>query len=662
VIALRLPDRGVAARHEFTRLVWANGALLICLLPHIPRLPVWISLLTAACMGWRLAAALYRWRPPSRGLRIVLATGGFAGVIASYGTVNGVEAGSALLVVMMDMKLLETWRRRDYQVLMFIAYFLILSQLLYGPGIWTLPWMVFAVWVTTVSLLQSVRVAAPLHAATAGRLVARMLAFALPIMLILFLLFPRVPGPFWSMPTRSDSASTGLSDEMSPGAITALSRSTEVAFRVSFEGRIPPPAQRYWRGPVLHHFDGTTWREAGSLPQRVEGLLPAGQPVQYRVTLEPHDRPWLLALDYPEFWTVPGAYRTRDYQLLNRHSVEQLKAYDVRSYPDARIDLNLPPDVRHMDLRLPRDRNPQSLDYARQLRARHFDDRDLLDAVLTRFREEPYVYTLQPPALTGAHPVDEFLFDTRRGFCEHYASAFTVIMRAAGIPARVVTGYQGGEVNPIGRRMTVRQSDAHAWSEVWLAGEGWVRVDPTAAVAPERIELSLADALPYGERVPGQFLRTVPGLEQLRQGWDAIDAAWNDWVLGYGPERQLELLRSFGFSNPDWRGLALILGICVALALAGVAAWLAWRYRPPKPDETVRLYGRFLGQLARHGVRRHQWEGPVDFADRAARQRPDDAVAIGVITKSYVRLRYAEDAGPGELERLRRLIKAYRPA
>jgi len=565
MIGLAWADRGEGARHEFVRLVWASIALTTCLLPHLPRLPAWISLLTIVCIGWRLTAALNGWRPPGRGLRIVLAAGGFAGVIASYGTVNGVEAGSALLVVMMDMKLLETWRRRDYQVLMFIGYFLILSQLLNGPEIWTVPWMALAVWVTTVSLLQSVRVAAPLPAGAAGGLVARMLLFALPIMALLFLLFPRVPGPFWSMPTRSGGASTGLTDEMSPGAISALSRSNEVAFRVSFEGPIPPPAQRYWRGPVLHHFDGATWREPRGAPAWGDGLFPAGTPVLYRVTLEPHDRPWLLALDYPEFWTEFGAYRSGDYQLLSRRPVDQLKAYDVRSYPDAQVDLDLPAPLREIDLRLPADRNPQARRLARALRAEFANDRGLLYAVLSRFREEDFVYTLRPPPLAGADPVDEFLFETRRGFCEHYASAFTVLMRAAGIPARVVTGYQGGEVNPLSRRMTVRQSDAHAWSEVWLEGEGWIRVDPTAAVAPERIELSLADALPDGERLPGQFLRTLPGLAQLRQGWDAVDAAWNEWVLGYGPERQLALLRSLGISDPDWRGLALVLGLAIGL-------------------------------------------------------------------------------------------------
>jgi hypothetical protein len=341
--------------------------------------------------------------------------------------------------------------------------------------------------------------------------------------------------------------------------------------------------------------------------------------------------------------------------------VDQLRAYDVRSYPDARTDLDLPPALRALDLRLPPGRNPEAQRLAQALRAEYETDRGLLYAVLARFRDEPFVYTLQPPPLTSGDPVDEFLFETRRGFCEHYASSFAVLMRGAGIPARVVTGYQGGEVNPLSRRMTVRQSDAHAWAEVWLEGEGWVRVDPTAAVAPERIELSLADALPYGERIPGRFLRTLPGLEQLRQGWDALDAAWNDWVLGYGPDRQLALLRSLGVSDPDWRALAVALALAVGCALVALAGWLAWRYRPPAPDETQRLYQRFQSLLARRGLQRHHWEGPVDFAERAMRLRPADAAAIGGITRSYVRLRYEEDPRPGELERLRRLVQAFRP-
>jgi transglutaminase-like putative cysteine protease len=643
------------------RVSWAVGALLVSTAPHLPRMPAWVSLLTVACLAWRVAAAARGWNMIWRWLRMIVAGAVFIGVYVTYGTINGIEAGSALLVVMMDMKVLETARRRDFQVLMFIAYFLVLAQLLFEPAIWTLVYMGASVWVTTTALLQAVRSGPALPVASASRMVGKMMAVSLPVMLVLFLLFPRVPGPFWAMPTRSGSASSGLDDQMSPGSINALSLSDEIAFRVAFEGSAPPPRQRYWRGPVFHQFDGVSWREAGRMPMLRADVEPRGEPVRYRITLEPHDRPWLLALDFPEAWAGIRGFMTFDYKLVARRPVDQLVAYDVVSYPDAVTDVELSDWVRNWSLQLPEGRNPLTVELGRQLRVQHGSDREILSTALSRFTSEGFVYTLRPGALIGAHPVDEFMFDTRRGFCEHYASAFTVLMRAAGLPARVVTGYQGGQLNPIGGRFIVRQSDAHAWSEVWLDGEGWVRVDPTAAVAPDRIELGLADAVPAGEAAPGLMLRRLRILEQIRQSWDAVDAAWDEWVLGYGPDQQAALLRSFGVGDPDWRWLAGAMAAMLAAVLAVVAAWLAWKYRPPRPDEVQRLYRRFLGTLARSGLHRHPWEGPLDFSERAVAAFPAHAGAIRRITTSYVRARYGPRESDRELDVMRGLLKAFRP-
>jgi len=643
------------------RLGWSSAALIFSAAPHLPRMPIWISLLTLTCLTWRMTAAIRGWPTPWQWLRLLLALFGLAAVVGSYGTVNGVEAGSALLVVMMNMKVLETRQRRDFQVLMFISYFLILAQLLYEPGIWTVLYMGAAVWLTTTALMQSVRRGPALPPWNAARLVARMLALAVPVMAVLFLLFPRVPGPFWSMPTRGGAGTTGLSDSMSPGAISTLSQSDAVAFRVSFDGRVPIPRQRYWRGPVLHEFDGATWREPARLPVRELSADAIGPAFNYRITMEPHDRPWLLALDYPGGWSATRAFLTYDYQLLSRHPVDQLTAYDAVSYPESPIGMILRPMERRIDLSLPRDRNPRSVALAREMRERFTDDRRLMTAVLARFTQNPYVYTLRPPALRGADPVDEFLFETRRGFCEHYASSFTVLMRAAGIPARVVTGYQGGELNPLNKRMTVRQSDAHAWSEVWLPGEGWIRVDPTAAVAPSRIELSLADAVPYADLAPGRLLRTVPILQNLQQAWDAADSAWNEWILGYGPDQQIALLRSLGVDKPDWRSLTVLLGATLAALLAGLTLWTAWRYRRPQVDEVQRLYQRYARRLARHGIRREPWEGPLHYCDRAVRSLPAFAGAMRGITTCYLRLRYEGRTEPEELVRMRRLVRTFRP-
>jgi len=644
-----------------TRLYWAAGALLISALPHLPRMPIWITMLSLASVAWRLTAAIRRWPSVWRWLRTLLALLTFFGVYVTYGTVNGVEAGSALLIVMMDMKLLETARKRDFQVLMFIAYFLVLAQLLYEPAVWTVAYMAISVWITTVALLQVVRESTPLPAAAAARLVARMMLFALPLMLVLFLLFPRIPGPFWAMPSRGASASTGLNDEMSPGSINTLSLSDEVAFRVTFDGPVPAQQQLYWRGPVLHQFDGATWREAGRMPMWRSRIEARGLEVSYRITLEPHNRPWLLALDFPETWSGIPAFMTFDYKLVARRPVDQLAAYDVISYPEAVIDPDISDWIRSWSLQLPEGRNPRTVELGRQLRREYDSDRAIVDAALQRFTQQEYVYTLRPRALIGADPVDEFLFDTRRGFCEHYASAFTVLMRSAGVPARVVTGYQGGHLNPISNRLTVRQSDAHAWSEVWLSGQGWVRVDPTAAVAPNRIELGLADAVPASEAAPGLLLRRVPLLQRLQLSWDAIDSAWNEWVLGYGPDRQIAFLRSIGVGDPDWRYLVAAMAIGLAGGLVVITAWLAWRFRPPRPEELQRLYLRFTQRLGRRGVRRNPWEGPQDFCVRAAGTLPAHAGAIRRITTSYLRLRYGPDPDPHELDRMRGLMRAFRP-
>lgn len=646
---------------DMARVGWAIGALLVSTAPHLPRMPAWVSLLTVACLAWRVAAAARGWNMMWRWLRMIIAGVVFIGVYVTYGTINGVEAGSALLVVMMDMKVLETARRRDFQVLMFIAYFLVLAQLLFEPAIWTMAFMAGSVWITTTALLQAVRSGPALPTMTASRMVGKMMAVSLPVMLVLFLLFPRVPGPFWAMPTRSGSASTGLDDQMSPGSINALSLSDEIAFRVAFEGAIPPPQQRYWRGPVFHQFDGVSWREAGRMPMQRARVETRGEPVGYRITLEPHDRPWLLALDFADRWSGVRGFMTFDYKLVARRPVDQLIAYDVVSYPDATTDVQISEWIRSWSLQLPEGRNPQTVELARQLREQYGSGRAILEAALSRFTREEFVYTLRPGALIGAHPVDEFMFNTRRGFCEHYASAFTVLMRAAGIPARVVTGYQGGQLNPISDKLIVRQSDAHAWSEIWLPGEGWVRVDPTAAVAPNRIELGLADAVPAGEAAPGLMLRRLPILEQIRQNWDAVDAAWDEWVLGYGPDQQAALLRSFGVGDPDWRWLAGAMAAMLATVLAVLAAWLAWRYRPPRPDEVQLLYRRYLRLLARQGLHRQPWEGPLDFSDRAVAAFPAHAGAIRRITTSYVRARYGPDEPDRELDVMRGLLKAFRP-
>ena len=643
------------------RLGWMLGALGLALAPTALWLPLWITGAFAIAVLWRLAVQQFGWRLPSGGVRLLLAVACVLGVLVTYRTFNGLEAGGGLLVVMGAMKLLETRSRRDIQVLSFIGFFIVLMQLLHDQPIWSLPWLLASVTAITLAMLQGVRGGEPLPWRTATGLVLRMLAFAAPVALVLFLLFPRVPGPFWALPSKSVAGTTGLSDEMTPGTISQLIQSDEIAFRVAFDGPPPPPSERYWRGPVLERFDGWTWRDLDRLPLLNPRMELRGPHYRYRITVEPHGRAWLLALDFPTTWSDHEAFLTNEFQLVARKPVDTTRALEIESWPEAIPETRLGPFMRAINLRLPEGRNPRSVALAEELRQAATSDADFVQAVLARFRGEAFVYTLQPPLLGGGHPVDEFLFRTRRGFCEHYASAFTLLARAAGIPARVVTGYQGGEMNPFSDRLVVRQSDAHAWSEVWLEGRGWTRVDPTAAVAPERIELSLGEALPEGETVPGLRLRSVAGLRELAQSWDALNSAWTDWVLGYGPERQLALLARLGLRGADWRALVIGLTIFVAAIMLALTLWLALRLRAPSPPEALRLYREFCRRLAQAGIARAPHEGPRDFAERVAAARPALAAEVGQVTRLYTALRYEPGADDALLAALRREVRAFRP-
>jgi len=469
----------------------------------------------------------------------------------------------------------------------------------------------------------------------------RLVSYAAPLALAMWFLFPRIATPFWAVPIDTSAGVTGLSDTMSPGDISELSQSDAVAFRVTFEDTVPAPGDRYWRALVLHRFSGRTWtgREpsiGGRPEQQIEF---AGDPVSYQVTLEPTGQQWVPALDLPASWDLPRTFMNTTQGLSRVVPVDQRVAYKVVSYPVYRAESGLRDYFRGWYRELPAGTNPRTLALAAEMREAADSDRAYIAAVLALFREQEYYYTLQPPAL-GRHPVDEFLFESRRGFCEHYASAFTVMMRVAGIPARVVLGYQGGELNPLGNYLIVRQSDAHAWSEVWLPDEGWTRVDPTAAVAPERIELGFTDSLfdglgaGWGGRVPSRLWH------RFRLSWDALNANWNEWVLGYGPEKQNALMEWFGMESPGWRKLVFTLIAFVIALTLGVSALMMWRNRPPRLDGASRLYRRYVRAT---GLAPAVGETPDAFARRVTAESSLDDTSVARITRSYLAARYGGD-------------------
>jgi transglutaminase-like putative cysteine protease len=636
------------------------AVLALVVAPHLWRMPPWIGAAVAAIGVWRALAAWRQWPLPPQWLKISFAILAFIAVQVSYGRVNGQNAGTALLVIMLALKLTEMRSRRDVLVVVALCYFTMLTHFLFSQELWTVLYLAACSVGVTAVLIEANHPGAALPPRVTLKLGASMTALAVPLMLALFVLFPRVPGPLWGLPADAGAARSGISDTMSPGDISRLIQSEEVAFRVVFRDAAPAPRERYWRGPVLPYFDGRRW----SAPFRGDDYFRvydprtqlnayqtpqveyAGAPVRYEIALEPHRQNWVFALDVPDpRQAPPGTQMSGYHQLLSQQLIKEKTRFELVSYPQYRLDAGMSEQWQRSAQRLPDDRNPRAQALGRGWRAEGLDDDAIVARALELFRTQEFYYTLEPPEL-GRDAVDEFLFGTRRGFCEHYASAFTVLMRAAGIPARVVVGYQGGEHNEIGDYWVIRQSDAHAWSEVWLGPRGWVRVDPTAAVAPGRVESGLSAALAPAE-LPGFLQREgLSALAALRLrasvASDYLNVAWDRWVIGFNPDSQTELLARIGLG--DWERMIIALTVIVALfmALLGALALRQARVAVPR-DEALRLWHHATRLLARHGLPQAAFEGPRDYAARVARERPELGDAVARLARAYVAVRYFDE-------------------
>jgi transglutaminase-like putative cysteine protease len=629
-------------------------SLVIVAAPHAAHSPWWLSVLTASMYAWRLYLALANKPLPSRWILFTTALAAAIGVWLEYRVLFGRAPGVALLAVFSGLKLLESRNQRDATVLVFLCYFLIITNFLTAQTIPTAIAMCAALVAITVTQIgfSAARRGWRANLRTAGVL----LAHATPAALALFVLFPRVQGPLWGLPQDAYSALSGLTDRMSPGNIAQLVLSDAIAFRAEFAGDPPPQIYRYWRGPVLWDFDGREWRSGFPPPMRDEAPPSGAAAYRYTVTLEANNLDWLFALEtavrYPS-----DARLTGDGQLLSRAPVRNRLRYQVESVLDAKPRTDEDPISLRRALRLPRDINPRTRERAHPWQAAASNDADILARALQFLREDRLAYTLEPPLL-GRDSVDEFLFDSKAGFCEHFSSSFVFMMRAAGVPARVVMGYQGGDLNPVDRIVTVRQSDAHAWSEVFLAGRGWTRVDPTAAAAPSRIESGLAGAAPRGMPLPMLARQEFEWLRSLRNNWEAVAYKWNVWIIGYNTERQRDLLTWVGASNTDWKSLAALL-----LATLGsiVALLIAWSMRDAaRRDPVLAAWQMFCRKLGARGVVRSPHEGPRDFVRRAALGLPSSGAAIERIGALYVALRYGAQASAREVAELRQLVSDLR--
>jgi transglutaminase-like putative cysteine protease len=482
---------------------------------------------------------------------------------------------------------------------------------------------------------------------------------ALPLMAAFFILFPRVQGPLWALPQDARSAQSGLSDSMAPGNISNLIKSDAVAFRVAFEDERPSYAAMYWRGPVLTEFDGVTWKMWAVGPSGKLDYTQARNPVRYTVTLEPHNKTWLFALDVPAA-TPKGSYSQADLQLRAHRPVDQRLRYEMTSYLDYKYGERTGPVQLGWARRFDEKINPKTVALGRQWAEELKDPRAIVARAIQLYNRE-FTYTLEPPLLDMSHPYDDFLFNTKRGFCEHYAGSFALLMRAAGIPARVVTGYQGGEVNPFNRELIVRQADAHAWTEVWLPGEGWTRIDPTAAVSPLRVEGGVNAALGPIGMFPSMIAADKLGvLAGLRYGWQMVNSQWDQWVIGYNMDKQRQFFGDLGLPSVDWRTLGFWLVVAIFVVGGAVTLGLMVGARPPRREAALLAWNRFCQKLAAAGLPRQPHEGPVDYLARVKAERPACAAEAEDITRRYVDARYGAGATRAELRELADRVREFR--
>ncbi len=652
------------------QLTAATLLIALCTLPLLPALDHQVGAFIAGMLVLRGVAIRWpRWRPGILVLGLLTIVGG-ANVLDAYHSVWGRNPGTALLLSMMALKLLEVRSLRDLRVLLLVFCFLLVVQCLFGDSPWRLAFLA-ALLVASFALLRDLCL--PVHptamvarARDGLRSTAIMAAQALPLTLVLFVFFPRLDAPLWDLGLDSPNAITGLKDWLAPGSVTDLVVSGEDVMRVSFD--TPPPIivdHMYWRGPVLWHARGNRFEPAGpgDFPEAALDIEPTSAPLGYIALLEPSDQRWITALDGP-VGAPRGATLTPDLQVLADQPIDERRMFWLRSALSYRA-IGLTLAEKAAATQVPEDQVTARM---RALVASWTAGDPPAETVVARalehFNEQPFRYTLLAPEM-GEQAVDAFLFEARAGFCEHYAAAFTLLMRIAGIPTRIVLGYLGGERNPYSDDYIIRQSEAHAWTEVWLQDQGWTRVDPTGAVAAERVDPD-GELARLGNRAPARFRLEASSpfgrlVYNLRHAVDALDAAWRQWVVDFSHFKQQRLLAHLGL------GPLKDLGLIALMALAGAAVmlgWGLWLARPPAVrDPVVAAYAEFQRRLRRidPALAKRPGEGPLDHQARLAAARPDLAAGTGAVVEAYVRLRYAQgDTGETGLAGLRHAVQNLR--
>ncbi|MFZ6863577.1 transglutaminaseTgpA domain-containing protein [Undibacterium sp. Ji67W] len=669
MMRLNLPSRlssRILSRDKVDTLLLLTACLCV-LLPHASHVAWWVNLSCGGLLSWRAWLTFNGRRLPPAWLLLPIAGLMMIGVYLTYHTFLGREAGVTMLALLLTCKLLEMHAKRDLFVVIFLSFFLLLSSFFYQQSIGAaaLALLGTALLITAQLSFQYTTLVPSLT--QKFKLTATLLGLAIPLTLCAFLFFPRIQGPLWGLPGDAHSARTGLSETMAPGGISELVQSEDIVFRAKFDQPILNKSVLYWRGIVMTAFDGRTWSPKATRLRKNSAYSEfSGNLIQQEIILEPQSQRWIFALDLP---VEPALFADKntsginaDMELRSTEPIIERLRYEVRSATKYKYLPALQDEDLAASLDLPAVYNPLTASFARDLRQRYNDDQQLIRAVLDFFRKEEFIYTLEPPLL-GTNSVDDFLFKSRAGFCEHFASSFVIIMRAARIPARVVTGYQGGTKNDVDGYFEIRQSDAHAWAEVWLKNQGWVRVDPTAAVAPERVMLNLARAIPQRglAGLVGQAVSGNSWVQAIHMRWDAVNNSWNQWVLNYNQNSQRHLLDSIGFKNVDWAQISLLFFIVGSIAISIVALPLV--LNKPTIPAIDRVYFSFCKLMAKHAEPRTINEGPHAFLLRLRLALPADKILPAEhFLNFYIAAKYGKHGLPESsvTQRLKALLAACR--
>lgn len=628
---------------------WLLVTQAFLLLPHLLRFPVLLVPLWLIASFWRMMIYQGRWTYPSKWVKVSLVLFSIVAIVVLEKRWLNVEATVLTLLVAFLLKLIEMKNQRDVLIVVYLGYFVIVTELLFLQSIFAGLYLLCSLLLVTATLIAIQVAENEVSFFYPVKTSAKILLLSLPIMLVGFLVFPRLD-PLWSVPMPAGAGKTGVSGTMSPGLFSQLAQSDQLVFRAEFDGAIPPMQEMYWRGVVLTTFDNTTWlplREERLKNPVYEDMLITNDTTlyKYHVIMEASNSEWMFPLSGTVMTDADASF-LKDFTLRHNEIIDQRQAWYFESYPDAVMSQVIYRYQLHAALKLPKDSNPLARELAAKLYQQSSSEEDFVAKIMGYFRTEPFYYTLSPPVISGRDTIDNFLFGSKQGFCEHYASAFVFLARAAEIPARVVVGYQGGDINPYERHVTVRQLDAHAWAEVWYPEKGWVRVDPTYAVSPERIERGSQESLQTQE----QFLADAPFSPIRYQGFtwirilqhrvDQVNFLWNNWVLGYeGRNQQTVLKRLLG--DTSIKSLALFMLSAFVIVPFMLAIYFGYKYRPLPLSKVEKIYQRFLKKIQRKGLSKARSEGPLDFMIRASAKWPESAEMLESITQQYLLLNYA---------------------